>query len=528
MPSTPLADIDSTVAYLRRTFDTNKTKSLAWRIDQLSRLHNFLDTNEAVKVALRKDLNKSDGEIAAELTVVINEAATAIEKLHEWTKPYKNEKSIATLTDRVETRREPLGVVLVISPWNFPVQLMFGPMVAAIAAGCCIVLKPSEVASATEALIMEWVPKTFDTSAIRVVVGGITETTRLLELKFDQIFYTGSGNVGKIIMAAAAKQLTPVVLELGGKSPVYIHHDVNIAVAAKRLCWAKTMNCGQVCIAPDYVMVHKQIVRPFIEAMKMALKELYTSNPKTSPEYARIINKSHTQRLINVLMRQIKEKHCKLEIGGENSLDDRFIAPTVVSGVKVTDPLMEDEIFGPLIGVIEVDNEDEAIRIIKSRDRPLALYVSTQDERVANKVLDNTLSGVALVNDYAVNMIVGDMPFGGVGASGMGAYHGHAGFRAFTHERGLVWRQMDAMSEASHALLYPPLASKPRVLKFVRALMLKKLPTYWGLVLKRYLPALWKYFVYWLVFQFGKWVGTENGIEGVLAKVALMFAAKSS
>ncbi|KAJ3405392.1 Aldehyde dehydrogenase [Chytriomyces hyalinus] len=527
MPSTPLADIDSTVAYLRRTFETNKTKSLAWRIDQLSRLHNFLDTNEAVKEALRKDLNKSDGEIAAELTGVINEAATAIEKLHEWTKPYKNEKSIATLTDRVETRREPLGVVLLIAPWNFPVQLMFGPMVAALAAGCCIVLKPSEVASATEALIMEWVPKTFDTSAIRVVVGGVAETTRLLELKFDQIFYTGSGNVGKIVMAAAAKQLTPVVLELGGKSPVYIHHDVNIAVAAKRLCWAKTMNCGQVCIAPDYVMVHKQIVRPFIEAMKLALKEFYTSNPKTSPEYARIINKGHTQRLINVLMRQIKEKHCKLEIGGENSLDERFIAPTIVSGVKVTDPLMEDEIFGPLIGVIEVDNEDEAIRIIKSRDRPLALYVSTQDKRVANKILDNTLSGVALVNDYAINMIVSDMPFGGVGASGMGAYHGHAGFRTFTHERGLVWRQMDAMSEASHSLLYPPLASKPRVLKFVRALMQKKLPTYWGLVLNRYLPALWKYFVYWLVFQFGKWVGTENGIEGVLAKVALMFAKSS-
>ncbi|KAI8609116.1 Aldehyde/histidinol dehydrogenase [Chytriomyces sp. MP71] len=517
-PATPLPEIDGIVSQLRRTFDTNKTKSLAWRRDQLTRIYHFARDNAAVKEALRRDLNKSDGEIAGELLVLTNDAADAIEHLEEWTAPYNCKQTLATLGDRVQVRREPLGVVCIIAPWNFPVQLLLGPLVAAIAAGCCVVLKPSEVASATEAMVLEWIPKILDTSAIRVVVGGVAETTRLLDTKFDHFFYTGSGNVGKIVMAAAARQLTPVVLELGGKSPVYIHHDVNIEIAARRLMWAKTTNCGQVCIAPDYVMVHKRIARPFLEAMKRAVADFFGSNVRTSSDYSRIINKAHTQRLLNVLNRQLALPHCKLELGGESDLSERFIAPTIVSGVRVTDPLMEDEIFGPLLGVFEVDNEDEAIRVIKSRDRPLALYINANDSRVTNKMLDNTISGVAVVNDYMLNMIVGDMPFGGVGASGMGAYHGHSGFLSFTHQRGLVWRKTDSLTEASHKLLYPPHVSNPRSLQIARAASGKGLPTAWGRVVKRYLPALWKYFVYWLVFWVGGVVG-RDGVQGALGKV---------
>ncbi|KAJ3007276.1 UNVERIFIED_CONTAM: Aldehyde dehydrogenase, dimeric NADP-preferring [Siphonaria sp. JEL0065] len=323
---------------------------------------------------------------------------------------------------------EPLGVVLIISPWNFPLQLLLGPLIAAISAGCCVVLKPSEVAPETESLIVEWIPKILDPSAIRVVSGGVRETTRLLELKFHHIFDTGSGQIGKVVMAAAAKQLISVTLELGGKSPVYIHKDVDPVVAARRLAWAKTMNAGQICIAPDYVMVHKELHKQLVTSLKQALIEMFSADPQQSPDYARIINKQHFQRLLNVLMRQLALVHCKLEIGGESDASDLFIAPTVVTGVRISDPLMEDEIFGPLLGVVEVEDEDEAIQVIQSRERPLALYVITNDKRVANKVLDNTISGVSMVNDYMFNMVVEGMPFGGVGGSGMGSYHGHHGF----------------------------------------------------------------------------------------------------
>ncbi|KAI9346871.1 Aldehyde/histidinol dehydrogenase, partial [Obelidium mucronatum] len=426
---TSLLHLEEAVTDLRNTFDSNKTKDVSWRKEQLSRLYQFLEKQEHLMTqALKKDLRRSDVEASGEIAVLFNECVEAYENVAEWSKSQSCRKSLATLTDRVETRMEPLGVVLIIAPWNYPIQLLLGPLIAAISAGCCVVLKPSEIAPAAESLFLEWIPKVFDSSAIRIVSGGVRETTRLLELKFDHIFYTGSGQIGKIVMAAAAKQLTPVTLELGGKSPVYVHHDVDPIIAGRRLAWAKTINAGQVCIAPDYVMVHTRLYKPMIESLKSALTEMFTLDPQKSPEYARIINKQHMQRLLNVLMRQLALGHCKLEIGGESDLNDKFIAPTVVSGVRLSDPFMEDEIFGPLLGVIEVKDENEAISIIRGRERPLALYIITESKTVANKILDNTISGVSMVNDYILNMIVEEMPFGGVGASGMGSYHGHHGF----------------------------------------------------------------------------------------------------
>ncbi|KAJ3353929.1 hypothetical protein HDU83_006134 [Entophlyctis luteolus] len=421
--------IDQAVNDLRKTFDSGKTKSLDWRRDQLTKLYKFVTEKEPlIASALQADLNKCPTEISGELVLIANEAAHALTHLDEWVVPAKCNRTLATLTDSAIVRREPLGVTLIIAPWNFPFQLVLSPLVAAIAAGNCAILKPSELSSASEALLVEWIPRIFDDSAIKVVAGGISESSHLLGMKFDHIFFTGSSNVGKIVMSAAAKQLTPVTLELGGKNPSYIHHDVNVEIAARRLCWARFMNAGQICICPDYVMVHQKIYRPLIEALKRATIEMYTLNPKSSKDFGRIINTAHTRRLINLITRQLNMSNSKLELGGDSSLEDRFVAPTIISGVNFDDPLMEEEIFGPIIAIIEVENENVAISAIKKRERPLALYVHSSDNGVVQKVLDNTLSGMSVVNDYILTMTLADMPFGGVGGSGMGLYHGHAGF----------------------------------------------------------------------------------------------------
>ncbi|KAJ3003615.1 UNVERIFIED_CONTAM: aldehyde dehydrogenase 3, member A2, partial [Siphonaria sp. JEL0065] len=305
-------------------------------------------------------------EINSELISVVNECVYAIDHLDEWTRPRKCEKNLALILDRAEVRHEPLGVVLVIAPWNFPINLLFSPVISALAAGNCIAAKPSEVSTACESLVVEWFPKIFDKDAVKVVVGGVQETTHLLEQKFDHVFFTGATSVGKIVMQACAKQLTPVTLELGGKSPVYIHSDANIDVIAKRLAWAKTVNCGQICVAPDYVLVHKDVKSKLVLSLKKAFTEFFSTSAKSSTAYGRIINRNHTQRLLKVLSRQLAQAHSKLEYGGEHSVEDCFITPSIVSGVKPSDPLMEDEIFGPLLGIVEVANENEAMSIIKS------------------------------------------------------------------------------------------------------------------------------------------------------------------
>ncbi|KAJ3265992.1 Aldehyde dehydrogenase [Chytriomyces hyalinus] len=514
---TPLTEIEASVSYLRKTFDSNKTKSIEWRRDQLTRLFRFVtDKQDLILEAVAKDNQKSYGEIGSEMAVVNNEIAMALHNLDEWTQPKKCKPSLATITDRVEVRHEPLGVVLIIGAWNFNVQLVLAPLAAALAAGNCAIIKPSEVAPHTEAFLANWLPKILDNSAIRVVTGGVPETTRLLELKFDLIFYTGGGSIGKIIMSAAAKQLTPVILELGGKSPVYIHSDADIEVAAQRIIWAKTVNCGQICLAPDYVMANKSVISKLIPAMKKAIVQMCSENPQSASYYARIINSNHTQRLKSVLDRQLLLSHSKLEAGGTVDVQNRFIAPTLVSGVKTVDPLMEDEIFGPLLGLVEVADVDEAISIIKSKERPLSLYIFAKSQKIIDKITDNTLSGSVLVNDLLMNMIIEDMPFGGVGSSGMGAYHGHSGFLGtFSHQRGYLHRGTDFVSEKIHSLLYAPVSSTPRMLAIMQSAVLKKPPTALGRFLKKAWPVFWRFAAYALVFEGGRRVGL-HGMDGVL------------
>ncbi|KAI9346429.1 fatty aldehyde dehydrogenase [Zopfochytrium polystomum] len=370
----------------------------------------------------------------------VNDIAYMLDHLDEWTQPEHAATNLVTMTDKAEVRREPRGVVLVVSPWNFPVLLVVQPMAQAIGAGNTVVVKPSELATHTEAALAYWLPRILDPDAVKVVCGAVPETSLLLQQRFDHILYTGSGAVGKIVMTAAAKHLTPVVLELGGKSPVYIDKDADIQIAAKRLAWAKSSNAGQICLCPDYALVHKAVAQDFYKAFKAAMAAYYApGGPQKSNDYARIINARHFARLEKLLRRQLAEPHTKVLFGGEVDESDLYMAPTAFIGVKESDPVMEDEIFGPLIGMIEVENEDEVIRFVNKRDHPLAIYLFAP-QATAKKILDNTNSGIAIINDFYYNMMLPTLPFGGVGGSGMGSYHGEAGFLAFSHRRATLWR----------------------------------------------------------------------------------------
>ncbi|KAJ3115296.1 Aldehyde dehydrogenase, dimeric NADP-preferring [Phlyctochytrium bullatum] len=440
-----------------------------------------------ITAALNKDHHRQDSNfsVTQELLTTSNELVYALEHLDEWMEPERPKVDpLLNAFDTCEVRKEPLGVVLVIGPWNYPFYLTILPLVSAIAAGNAVVLKPSEVASHTAAVIADIVPQFLDKEAIQVINGGVAETTALLNEKFDHIFYTGNGHVGKIIMTAAAKHLTPVTLELGGKSPVYIHEDANVVTAARRIFWAKTNNSGQTCIAPDYILVHKKAAQPFIEAFRKAYRDLFGEDAQKTPVFSRIINRHHYNRLSSVLDRQKSLPSSRIEVGGRTDPNDLYIEPTLVSGVTPQDPLMEDELFGPMLSLIEVDGEDEAVRMINSRDHPLALYIFTNNRAVAEKIIGQTNSGSVMVNDLLMAMIIPDMPFGGVGPSGMGSYHGKNGFDTFVHRRSTMIRPSGL--EFINNVRYPINGLNPSVGKALRSVLEKKLPSNLYLILRRY------------------------------------------
>ncbi|KAJ3204934.1 Aldehyde dehydrogenase [Entophlyctis luteolus] len=433
---TPLDEIPKIVTALHSTFATNKTKDPQWRRTQLKKLHAFFtNQKDLIAEALYEDLHKDPATIMHDVLIVINDIVHCLDHLDEWMKPVHVKKTLFSMLDSNRILMDPLGVVCIIGTWNYPIQLLLGPAVAAIAAGNCVllkinvVLKPSEVARRTEALLVNWIPKILDSDAVKIVTGAVPEATCLLQQKFDHIFYTGNEHVARIILAAAAKHLTPVSLELGGKCPVYVDENVPVDYVANRMMFGKLSNTGQTCIAPDYVVAHKNIVPKLIPALKKALKKMYTDDPKSTSQYGRIVSAGHTARLIDIVDRQLALPHSNVVAGGDYSKDERYVAPLIVSGVKVTDPLMENENFGPVLGIIEVDNVDEAIEIINSKGHGLCLYIHSNNSRVIKKVIMNTRSGTVSVNDYFINMVL-DVPFGGVGSSGMGNYHGKAGFNS--------------------------------------------------------------------------------------------------
>lgn len=437
---------------LRNTFNSGKTKSVNYRIKQLKALLNLLDENtDLIVEALHKDLQKSKIEsILMEIDVTKNEIKYYLMHIHDWIRPEKPTKGLANVLDSVYILHDPYGVVLVLGAWNYPLQLAISPFAGAICAGNCVLLKPSEVSPATSKFLAEYIPKYLDTDAYKVYEGGVPETTELLKQRFDYIFYTGSPGVGKIILQAASKHLTPVTLELGGKSPVYLDKSADLDVALRRILWGKCANSGQTCVAPDYLLCSKELEEKIIPIAKNIIKDFFGENPKASPDYGRIVNDRHFQRLTALI------KGATIGCGGDVDPSEKYISPTILTGVKSTDPVMQEEIFGPILPIVNVQNAYEAIEFINSREKPLALYIFSNNKKDIDQILSNTSSGGVCINDTIMHIVPLGLPFGGVGNSGMGFYHGKYSFDTFVHKKSVLQKNLSSIGELLGSPKYPP------------------------------------------------------------------------
>lgn len=433
MITTELSNIGNIIETQRDFFQTGKTKDVNFRIEQLTTLKQaIIEHEQSIVEALKADLHKPEVETYLTEISVIKDIDYAIKHLQNWSKPQKAAVSWDFFSYSAKIYPEPLGVVLIIGPWNYPFQLIISPLIGAIAAGNCAIIKPSEIASHTSDVIAKIIAKHFDPAYLAVVEGGVEASQKLLAEKFDHIFFTGGTAVGKIIMAAAAKYLTPVTLELGGKSPCIVDTDINLEHTVRRITWGKFINAGQTCIAPDYLLVNKTIKKDLIDGLEKSLKEFYGDNPVNSPDYARIISQKHFERLVSFL------KDGKVVIGGENQPSERYIAPTLIDNVLLEDSVMQEEIFGPILPIIEYTDIAEAIALINSRPKPLALYLFSQDKNLQKRVLQETSSGGVCINDTVMQVGVSSLPFGGVGDSGIGNYHGKASFDTFSHKKSVL------------------------------------------------------------------------------------------
>ncbi len=457
--SAPTVDAAELVARLRQTFARGHTRPLSWRRQQLTRLRALVTECEAdLSGALAADLGKPAIEgFVTELAFVRVEIDTALANLEHWTKPRSVPVPWKQKPGRARIVPEPLGVVLVIAPWNYPVQLALAPVVAAIAAGNCVVVKPSEVSAHTSATLARLIPQYLDQDALAVVEGGVAETTALLDQRWDHILYTGNGTVGRIVMAAAAKHLTPVTLELGGKSPVIVDRDADVDVAARRVAWGKYLNAGQTCIAPDYALVHTDVEERFITGVVRSIREFYGDDPAQSPDYARIVNGHHHRRLQQLLPDGDADTGT-LVVGGKTDERDWYFAPTVLRDVAPDAPAMREEIFGPILPVIPVPDLQHAIDFVNEREKPLALYVFSGDESAIDQVVEHTSSGGVCANHVMLHFMNENIGFGGVGESGMGSYHGQAGFETFSHLKGVVGKAV----KPDPKVAYPPYSAFKR------------------------------------------------------------------
>ncbi|KAK0570151.1 hypothetical protein OC861_000293 [Tilletia horrida] len=433
------ASVDSvpvTVNELRASFISGKTRPVAYRKRQLQQLYFLIKDNEkAIIEALQKDLGRPDFETyLAEIFSTQTEIVNAVKNIDSWAKPKNVWSGFAWATHTTQIRREPKGTVLVIGAWNYPVSLTIGPVVGAIAAGNTVVLKPSELAAHTAQLLADLWPKYLDPETSRVINGAVPETTALLDQRWEHIFYTGSGLVGRIIAEKAAKSLSPVTLELGGKSAVYVDESSDLSSAASRLLWGKTLNCGQTCIAPDYILCTASVQAKLVEHLKKAYKQFYPEGVQSSDSYSRIISDGHWKRLTEIT----KNSKATLAIGGASDANTRFIEPSVFTDVSPDDSLMQGEIFGPLLPIVPVKSYKEAVEFINARDQPLALYIFSGKRSVTNYILENTRSGAAIEGDTLIHFTIKSLPFGGTGPSGYGNYHGKASFECFTHERAVI------------------------------------------------------------------------------------------
>jgi aldehyde dehydrogenase (NAD+) len=434
------------VQSLREHHKTIDPQNISWRKEQLRAMKQMLEENEALFLeALRKDLgtNPTEGGLL-QLGLISSEIAHALKHIDRWAKPQKVSTPLHLKPSSARIVHEPLGTALIMGAWNYPLLLTLSPLVGCIAAGNAAVIKPSMMSPATSALLAKMLPRYLDKKAFQVVEGDVPEATALLKERFDAIFFTGSAPVGRIVMAAAAKHLTPVTLELGGQSPCIVDSSANLKLAALRIVFAKFANAGQTCVAPNHIFVHKDVADEFTEILKKTMTEFYGQNPQASPDYGRIVNAHHHQRLVSLMKGQ------NIACGGGNDPRDLYIAPTLLTNVNLASPVMQEEIFGPILPIVAVDDLSQAFNHIGANKRPLAVYVFTGSKKVIDQA-EKINAGAVCINNAMVHLGVHDLPFGGVGESGFGQYHGKAGFETFSHAKPIF--RSGSLEAGAH---YPP------------------------------------------------------------------------
>ena len=452
-----MSNIKNVIDLQRDYFNAGKTLDVNNRINNLKKLKSAIVNNEELILkALKEDLGKSYAEgYMAEVGMVLDEVTFAIKRLKSWTKPKRVRTSMANIPSKNFLYREPYGVTLIVSPWNYPFQLTMAPLIGAIAGGNTAIIKPSRKSMNTTKVMVKIIEDTFEPDFIKVIDAGAGSNEAILKEKFDYIFFTGSVRVGKLVMEAASKNLTEVTLELGGKSPCIIDKNTNMDITAKRLTWGKFLNVGQTCVAPDYVLVHESRKEELIAELKKYIKAFYGENIKNGPDYGRIIDEGAFDRLISYIDKD------KVRIGGDFDREQKYIAPTVMDNIDFNHRVMEEEIFGPILPIITYTDLDHVINIINSRPKPLALYFFSNDRGNIDKVISRTSSGGVCINDTIMHVASSNLTFGGVGESGMGQYHGRASFDTFTHEKSIV----DKGFALDVPLRYPPFGNKLKIFK---------------------------------------------------------------
>lgn len=441
-------------------FKSGATKSVEFRIHQLKTLKKIIaEHEEEFMDAIRRDFKKSEFEVyATELGLLQHEIGYTLKNLKKWVKRKRVSQELVNFPSSNYTMHEPYGSVLIIAPWNYPIQLALMPVIGAIAAGNTVVIKPSEITSHTSSVLYRILGKWFKEEFIAVVEGGAEITRELLARDFDYIFFTGSQRVGKIVMEAAAKNLTPVTLELGGKSPCIVDETADLKTAAKRIAWGKFLNAGQTCVAPDYLLVQSSVQEKLLEHLKEAIRTFYGVNPKLSPDYPRIVNYSNFERIVRYL------GEGEVFYGGKTDREEFYIEPTILTDLKPGSKCMEEEIFGPVLPVVIFEKVFDAIDLIKEKPKPLALYIFTKNKEAERKVLESCSFGGGMVNDVVTYLGSLKLPIGGVGKSGMGAYHGKHSFDTFSHTKSIMKKSF----WPDIPLRYPPYKRK---LKWIRRIL---------------------------------------------------------
>ncbi|MCI2774945.1 aldehyde dehydrogenase [Staphylococcus petrasii] len=440
-------------------FKTHKTKDIKFRKQQLKQLSKSIKNHEnELLEALKEDLGKSPVEAyATEIGILLKSIKMARKELKNWSKTKQVDTPLFMFPSKSYIKPEPYGTVLIIGPFNYPVQLVFEPLIGAIAAGNTAIVKPSELTPHVASVISKIIESTFAPEYISTVEGGIEETQALINLPFDYMFFTGSEKVGQVVYEAASKNLVPVTLELGGKSPVIVDETANIKVASDRISFGKFTNAGQTCVAPDYILVNRKVKNELIQALKQSIREFYGKDIQKSPDFGRIVNEKHFNRLSELLAVHQNE----ISFGGKTDASERYIEPTILEGINPSHKIMQEEIFGPLLPIITYDDFDEALDIIQSKSKPLSLYLFSEDENTTHRVLNELSFGGGAINDTLMHLANPNLPFGGVGASGIGQYHGKYTFDTFSHKKSYIFKS----TRLDSSIIYPPYKGKFKYIK---------------------------------------------------------------